>query len=237
MLRVIFSLSILLLLQGCSEHKEVGYFPVGEGLKWRYQITETLAGKASQRELTIENLGPVQLRGEYSDDPVTHRRTSDGTDYYILQDDTGSYRIAKKTLIEYRPRFDPELVRILPNEKDMEIGRSWTVPTKPYALHRKASYAVPDPAARELNMMFEIKAKGQKVEVPFGEFENCVVIEGKALLTLYVDPREGYQEIEITQTEWYAPGVGLVKLKREEPLDTDIYQGGVIIFELSAFND
>lgn len=35
----------------------------------------------------------------------------------------------------------------------------------------------------------------------------------------------GYRDIQIRTTEWHAPGIGLVKLVREEPLDTDVFQG------------
>ncbi|MCU7946598.1 MAG: hypothetical protein KZQ72_08155, partial [Candidatus Thiodiazotropha sp. (ex Cardiolucina cf. quadrata)] len=40
------------------------------------------------------------------------------------------------------------------------------------------------------------------------------------------------EEILINTTEWYAPGVGLVKLLREEPLDNDVFAGGHVLLEL-----
>ena len=52
---------------------------------------------------------------------------------------------------------------------------------------------------------------------------------------MYVDPRLGYQDILLTQKEWYAPGVGLVKLIREEPLDLPMFKGGSIMMELEKY--
>ena len=62
-------------------------------------------------------------------------------------------------------------------------------------------------------------------------------VEGSAQLSLYSDARLGYQEIPIKTTEWYAPGVGLVKLVREEPLDTEVFEGGTITLALARFEE
>lgn len=237
-MRISFFLASLI-LAGCSaDIPDTDYFPLQKGVVWEYQVNELFGSRESQREFSIENLGETQFKeGEvFSEDLISVRHTSDGTDYYILKDDTGVYRAARRTLIEYKPRFEKSLVRILPNNKDLEVGRSWTVPTKPYALHATASFAVPDPRKRDINLQFEIKSVTDTVEVPAGTFERCIRVEGTTVLTLYVDPKLGYQDIPITQTEWYAPGVGLVKLIREEPLNMELFKGGLISYELSRFD-
>lgn len=227
---------LLLILSGCNDEK-VGhpYFPLHEGAVWQYQVQEQLAGQFNKRTFSVQNLGSAELTGEFSGEPVSIRKTSDGTDYYLLQDDTGIYRVARRTVIEYRPRFEEELVRVLPNEADMDVGRSWSVMTKPYALHNSPSYTVRSPQEHKVSMAFEIASLNETVTVPAGQFENCIRVEGIALLPLYTDPKTGYQDIEIKQTEWYAPGVGLVKLVRDEPLETDIFKGGMISFELTRY--
>ena len=232
---LIVSLSLL----GCdADIPETDYFPLQKGVMWEYQVDEKLTGRENYRSFTIENRGLAQFPAdhEYAGDQISIRHTSDGTDYYILKDDSGIYRVAKRTLIEYEPRFDANLVRVLPNHRDLNVGRSWVIPTKPYALHATASFAVPDPRKRDINMQFEIKSITETVEVPAGIFENCIRVEGNTLLTLYVDPKLGYQDIPITQTEWYAPGVGLVKLVRNEPLNVELFKGGSISYELTRFD-
>ncbi len=225
------------LLSGCdSDIPSTEYYPLQSGMTWEYRVMTNLAGKEDIRTYRVENRGEVALSNEYSDDVVNVRHTSDGTDYYILQDDTGSYRIAERSIIEYEPRFEPERVRILPSLEDIEVGRTWAIVTKPYALHRTSSSSLPDPSEQSLNMLFEIQSLSDKVVVPAGIFENCLRVEGSAIVSLYTDPREGYQDIEIKQTEWYAPGVGMVKLVRDEPLDMPLFKGGKITFELTAFD-
>jgi len=56
-------------------------------------------------------------------------------------------------------------------------------------------------------------------------------------MVFYADASAGYQEILINHSEWYAPGVGLVKLERDEPLDTSIMKGGKVTMVLSSFMD
>jgi hypothetical protein len=81
-------------------------------------------------------------------------------------------------------------------------------------------------------MSYRIAAEDETVVVPAGKFEHCLLVEGMATLTLFADPLTGYQDVSIKTREWYAPGVGLVKLERTEPLDTRVYKGGSYLFEL-----
>lgn len=238
MFRVVVFFMVSMTLFGCNEDiPKTEYFPLQEGVTWHYQVTRQLVGsQETLRSYHVENRGEAKLTNEYAEDPVYIRHTSDGTDYYILQDDTGTYRIAERTLIEYKPRFENDIVRILPNLADLEVGRSWSVVTKPYTLHRNSSSSLPDPSEQKINMLFEISSVNDTVTMASGTFDNCLRIEGTAILSLYVDPRVGYQDIKITQTEWYAPGVGLVKLLREEPLDMPLFKGGSILFELTEFD-
>ncbi|MFW1676507.1 hypothetical protein ACFVYJ_01835 [Pontibacter sp. JAM-7] len=226
-----------LTLSGCdADIPATDYFPLHAGVRWEYKVTENLTDRVNERRFSIENRGTAQLKGRYADEPVSIRHTSDGTDYYILQDDTGSYRIARRTMIEYDPRYEEEEVRILPNYKDLDLGRNWSAVTRPYALHSLPSYAVEEPGGKMVNMEFEITALDDTVTVPAGTFAGCIRVVGKAKINLYADPKIGYQDVKLTQTEWYAPGVGLVKLVRDEPLDLDIFKGGTISFELVSFD-
>lgn len=222
-----------LLLVGCgTEIPPDDYFPLQEGVSWTYQVTEDLTDHQVEREFSITNMGPANLDGDYENEPVYLRRTSDGTDYYLLSDDSGIYRIAKRTLIEFYPRYESSEIRVFPNPGDIDLGRVWSANTRAYALHSVASFAVDDPGDKDIEMEYEISSVDASVTVPAGTFDNCVEVTGTAIFPLYADPRLGYQDVFLTQKEWYAPGVGLVKLTREEPLDLQIFKGGLITFEL-----
>jgi hypothetical protein len=73
------------------------------------------------------------------------------------------------------------------------------------------------------------------VKVPAGAFENCmrVVMSGNAFVDAgnYV----GKTIVRVTETNWYAPGVGLVKSVREESTKHRALDKGGIILELESF--
>ncbi|MEZ5453663.1 MAG: hypothetical protein R3E93_12740 [Thiothrix sp.] len=80
----------------------------------------------------------------------------------------------------------------------------------------------------------------EQVEVPAGRFSFTALAcwsKVRRNLTLYADPRKGDSQVHVTTREWYAPGIGLVRLEREEPLDTDVYKGGKVTLELVEFDD
>lgn len=228
-------LCLSVFLIGCqADIAENDYFPLHKGVKWHYNVFADLTDTTQTRQFSITSLGPVALDGDYKDARVSARLTSDGTAYYILQNEQGSYRIAKRTVVETQPRFDLKAIKILPNTEYLTIGRSWLAETRSYALHGLRS-ALPDPSQKSFNLTYEIVALDSRVDVPAGRFENCIKVEAQGVISLYADPRLGYQDIVVTQTEWYAPGVGLVKLVRNEPMDLEIYKGGSITFELTQF--
>jgi len=46
----------------------------------------------------------------------------------------------------------------------------------------------------------------------------------------------GFVNVPVVQTEWYAPGVGLVKLERTETIGKSIYVGGKFSLDLESFS-
>lgn len=221
------------MLAGCQPDIPADdYFPLQNGLRWHYQVEQDLASGLSTRRFSIENLGSATLGGKYQTEEVWLRRTSDGTDYYIVRDDNGTWRVAKRAVVELEPQIDDPERKILPSISGIAVGDNWNADGMSYALRKSASEAVPNPEDVRFNMEFEVVALDDRVSVPAGVFENCVQVEGRAVFSLYVDPRLGYMDIPVTQTEWYAPGVGLVKLVREETLDQGFFTGGTIRFEL-----
>ena len=234
MKRCYLSLLCLPLLHACGKPAADDYFPLNQGLRWDYQVTITQPHRSDSKTLTIENVGTQSIK----DTLTTIRRTSDGTDYYLEHKDDGVYRFAKRTVVELEPQLDTPPRLVLPNEPTKAMGKTWSSITMPYLILRlyegdKSTYA------NELRfpMSYSVKAVDETVEVPAGTFPHCVEVEGQAEVTMYTDPRKGDSAIQITTHEWYAPGVGLVKLERDEPLDTDVYKGGKMVMELTQFED
>ena len=54
-------------------------------------------------------------------------------------------------------------------------------------------------------------------------------------LSLYIDAVQGFTDIPITNREWYCKGVGLVKVERDEPLNSMLWSGGKITMALTEY--
>lgn len=225
------AISICLALIACGKpplSQEESYFPLQEGMRWTYKVTTEVAGRSETRSFSETNAGSELLDG------IAHsvRVTDEGTRYYLRQVESGIYRAAKRTIVELAATKDPDPRWVL--KRPYQTGTSWNSLTHPYVLRRISPYEETLSRGSALKMAYQITAIDALAVVPAGRFENCLLVEGEANLTLYADGREGYQEILINSREWYAPGVGLVKLVREEPMEGSVFTGGRIMFELVA---
>lgn len=216
-------------LMGCSpEHS--GYFPLERGAEWTYRVvTKTERGGISETSLHIANLGKETV----GDKDYLIRRTSSGTDYLIRQDATGIYRAGKRTIVQRHPSPDPEPRYVL--KYPLEPGTAWRATTHPYVIRRIHPYIEDYQRSISFPMNYRIESLNETVNVPAGVFSNCIKVIGEADLTMYVDPRIGWGDLPVITQEWYAPGVGLVKLERSEKLDTGVFVGGTLVLELTRF--
>jgi len=224
-------LGSLCLLLGCSKESmdTDRYFPLQSGLRWTYRVTTEPVGIRKNERFEVHNSDPELVDG------VLHavRVTDQGTRYYVRDTDDGIFRAAKRTLVELYPQPDRPLRWIL--KRPFQPGNTWSNETHPYVLRRLQPYEESLAKGINFKMAYQISALADTVDVSAGRFENCIRVDGDAQLTVYADGRTGYQDIQINTTEWYAPGVGLVKLVREEPLRSDVFAGGRVEFELERF--
>jgi hypothetical protein len=76
----------------------------------------------------------------------------------------------------------------------------------------------------ELNA--SIAADDDVVQVPAGRYDDCVRIEATGVTLVQADRGTIEVEVKVTQTEWYAPGVGLVKSTRLEAAESPFLRNG-----------
>ncbi|MBT2971587.1 MAG: hypothetical protein KME56_16420 [Candidatus Thiodiazotropha sp. (ex Ctena orbiculata)] len=226
------AIPLVLLLASCSKPSidSSSYFPLAQGLRWDYLVTSRVGDSIQLSDFSIHAGSEESI----NDAPHSVRITSDGTRYYIAENSSGIYRKAKRTLIENRPSIDdpPHWILKYPLRK----GTHWSNPTYPFVLRRVYPYEERLTRGMNLKMTYQIASENDTVVVPAGRFDNCLRVEGEANLTLYADAKSGYEEILINTTEWYAPGVGLVKLLREEPLVNEVFAGGNLVYELKSLH-
>ena len=253
--RWLLAAAAILILYGCSRPTEPhDWFPLQPGLEWQYQVTEQSGDQKTVRRFSIETID-VRLLGEFSaienldlsdlvaateardasELEVFTRRSSDGTDYYYVAGEEGLLQLGKRTLIEKQPRWYSTARLVMPWLEEMVHGISWNLPTLPYLIHSTQGHVAWNRSSNGFELVYELVEEGITVETVAGTFDDCILLEGRALIGLYADPKLGYQEVEVVQREWYAKGVGLLRLEREEPLDMMMFKGGSLAFELIRF--
>lgn len=227
-------LCCLSLLQACDKPATDDYFPLNQGLRWEYQLTIEHPERLETKALSIESAGETTFKNQ----TVSIRQTSDGTDYYLARQAEGIYRVAKRTLVESKPQPDAIPRMVLPLPIAQAKGKTWSAISQPYLIERVfEGMDVMTADSLQFPMTYSVLSLDETVELPAGKFSHCVLVEGQTDLSLYADARTGHSTVPITTREWYAPGVGLVKLEREEPLNTEVYKGGKMVMELLQFED
>ncbi|MFM9916166.1 MAG: hypothetical protein ACKVOX_10200 [Rhizobacter sp.] len=222
----------LLLLAGCGgPGGDTSLFPLDKGHHWTYRVATELENNTVQHEeMTLSTLGRTDLDGQ----PAWLRRSDSGANYWLRSDDTGVYRVASRSDIEDEPKSDPARRYVL--KRPYAVGTTWQSPTTAYLLEHKQEFP------REVRykhpiipMNYVIDAVDQKVDATAGSFSGCLRVKGQAQIRLFADPVVGWRDVPLTTLEWYCPGVGLVRLERDEPGQSTFISGGRIRMDLAEF--
>jgi hypothetical protein len=214
-------------LAGCGE-PDPGYFPLDAGRRWEFAINiHTMAGP-KQQKLIIENLGRRWIDGE----EVTQRRVGTGNSYFFRADDTGVTLVAESTDGNATRRLDvPRTVIGYP----ASTGTSWTGTTRTVVLEKITPPEGSLTRIEEtLDMRYVIEATDDVVTVPAGRFEGCLRIKGTATSSRNIGFYIGSTDIRVESTDWYAPGVGLIKAERNESTSEPTFPQGGYTLELIA---
>ena len=198
-------LLLILLLPACGRQTDSGYFPLEKGGAWEYTITYKVRGEMRTQKLIYRNGGTVKAQDQR---------------YYVRINLNGKREYYRKTKDDIY-RVDPisgkhHTVLVLPPDK----GQEWHSDSKIRVLDITGVYT-PTFRARIVNpvdLTYRIEATDDEVTVPAGTFSNCLRIRATGSLFPGQTLQEnlGMQSINVDETEWYAPGVGLVKVVRRE---------------------
>ena len=237
MLKQLYVATLALGLASCSWPGGDEYFPLEEGKSWNYTLDFVSPDGKKKKQLEIRTEGEASFKSVEDEVEGMIRRTSDGTDYFVQERSDGYYRVGKRVIVETKPQADKEARLVLPKGRNLRVGYTWTLETSPYVMHWMPPFIEANASIKPFDLVYEIAALDETVETPAGVFEKCVRVDGTGKMVFYADASAGYQEILINHTEWYAPGVGLVKLERDEPLNTSIMKGGKVSMVLTRFSN
>lgn len=216
---------------GCTRVDAPDYFPLDPGLRWEYAKRESSRAGEQVERFEMRNLTPATRDGQR----YLRRLASDGNEYWLQLRDERLERVGVRTAIDFEPRMDASARMVMPRVP--AVGMAWDVETRPYVLERiepfRERFSQDD--SKRIQLRMQVMALDEVVEVPAGRFERCLRLEGSGLLNVLADARIGASPVPVTHTEWYAPGVGLIKLQRTETLDTQAIVGGSVTLELLRF--
>jgi hypothetical protein len=229
--RLALPLACCALLAACSKPPGSELFPLENGRRWTYQVRSEFENNTVETETRVlRNLG----RDSLADGSAWRRRSEDGVEYWLRSDETGIYRVASKTDLDDEPKKDAAPRYVL--KAPLAAGTGWQATTTAYLLRRRQEFP---PEIRHshpsIPMNYTIEALGEAVKTPAGEFTGCLRVRGIATLRLFADPVVGWKDMPLTTREWYCPGVGLVRLVREEPAQSTFLAGGTLTMELTEW--
>ena len=143
-----------------------GLFPLAEGRRWDYAVTVTHeeTTEPPQRDrLTFHNRGAEEIKGEVA----WRRRSASGIDYWLRSDETGIYRVASKTDLQYGPQPDAERRYVL--KQPMAVGTTWEADTTVYVLQRRNEFAQTQYTRnKSIKMIYSVVAVGEKLSTAGG---------------------------------------------------------------------
>ncbi len=232
-LQAALACAALALLGGCGARSPgADLFPLDAGHRWTYELRTEWEDQRVERETRVfESLGRDD---SLADGKAWLRRSDTGMDYWLRADDSGVYRVASRSLVQAEPQADEGRRYVL--KAPLAVGTQWAASTVAYLLQRRQGFpAEVRHGAPAVPMNYAIEATGQAVDTRAGHFEGCLRVGGKAALKLFADPVSGWKDLPLLTTEWYCPGVGLVKLQREEPAGSPMLLGGTLTMELLSW--
>ena len=212
---------------GQSDNK---YFPLGEGKYWSYQLTYQTMDGTFKGIYAVENL-PIQ---KIDDQTYYVRQLLDGSFNYFQIDDKGLLLKGREKTVNLDTKYTDTIQYIF--QFPLQVGTAWED-----TLLSKALIKTGPPQKTEFHIVAKvpvtakIESMTDVVKVPAGTFENCMRVELSGNAFINAGNYVGMTIVHVNETNWYAPGVGLVKSVRKESTKHRTLDKGSIILELESF--
>ncbi len=225
----LFCAAGICLLAGCSKVDQADFFPLPKNGSWEYEVLTQRGGSDTRRAQVVRVEGSATVGNKNA----TVRRSDTGHQFAIATTDAGIERIGAKRDVDdaFTAEAEPRFVL----KKPYAVGTTWQSQTIPYLLLRRSEFPPEVGLTHSAQMTYTIAALNESVTTPAGVFAGCMRVQGEAILRLYGDLTAGFANPTLLTTEWYCPGVGLVKLERSEVISSPLITGGSLTMTLQRF--
>lgn len=220
----------VVLQAGCGKDATLErYFPLAPGMHWQYRVERITMDGARQLRHVVSSRVPTS----YAGNRAAVRETPDGTRHYYRRTAAGIERIGERGVDGRERDVAGEL--ILPTR--LAPHAAWTSATTTSVLENSGP---PWESLFRLNVPlsldYSITTLSGGVSTPAGHFDDCVVVRGRGRTQVDAGNYVGHAEIEIETTAWYAPGIGLVRLERDERTTASAIDHGRLVMELDHWH-
>ena len=208
-------------MAACNQEAGPGHFPLTEGMTWQYHVEQLTLTLPVKYKMLMTNLGKHEVDGQQY---YLKQSQNDALQYYN-EDETGLFR-----LIEQEPEDSDTGIAEKSYSKQylfhypLQVGTRWQGLSTPFLMKRSIEQinaeqnSMPGLSQKTpLEMTYEIESIDETVEVPAGKFKGCMKIVGKGSCTFSsVGSFARKITVDVENKDWFCPGAGLVKVRRDE---------------------
>jgi hypothetical protein len=134
------------------------------------------------------------------------------------------------------PEFHADKQLVIPDKP--VLGSQWQQSTVTKLLKKTGP---PQKTVFEIFAKVDLEARIESLEeivdVPAGRFKNCMKITMSGSSFKDAGNYVGLTLVNVEQTSWYAPDVGLVKMQRIETTQSDALDKGTLLIDLADFDE
>lgn len=228
-------LALLLLfvgLPGCTGSPD-DWLPLGRQRDLTYHRTVHFLEEVVDSSVTVHERGTVKYQGL----TVAVTEYPGGARDYLVGDDKGVRRLATVRGRDGTLRMEDDAHYVL--RLPAKVGSHWMLPSAISLIESMFYEAGERIRDRQVpvTLRYTVEATDETVTVPAGTFSNCLRVSAHGSAITRVNMGQNFGHIDVAHTDWYAPGIGLVKSERRETSDSAYLRPGSAVQELVAIEE
>ncbi len=211
------------LLFACTDN-DLSPYPTDPGRWWYYQTRSQILKEVTEQRLLISNLS--------RDEHLLRQRRQASWDHQLRFTREGVLHQQYANRGDGMGALQGSNALVLPAR--LEVGERWDF-TSALRLIEARTFAPEDRLTIRplpVTLHARITAVDEVVKVPAGRYVNCIRVEARGETEVPTDHGTAKAVVRADQTEWYAPGVGLVRMRRQESSDSSFLARGEYSQEL-----